>query len=39
VLAVDPHDLTAAFFMENALKHLHDGVPENWTGAEEMRMK
>ena len=39
VLAIDPEDLTASLFMENAMKYLKHGVPENWTGAEEMMHK
>ncbi len=39
VLKTDPDDRTAIFFMENALKYLNNGVPENWTGAEEMLSK
>ena len=39
VVATDPDDRTAIFFMENALKYLKNGVPENWTGAEEMLSK
>lgn len=39
IIAKDPDDLTAIFFMENALKYLKNGVPENWTGAEEMLSK
>ena len=39
ILAIDPDDRTAIFFMENALKYLKNGVPENWTGAEEMLSK
>ena len=39
VVATDPDDRTALFFMENALKYLKNGVPENWTGAEEMLSK
>ena len=39
VLTTDPEDSTAIFFMENALKYLTNGVPENWTGAEEMISK
>ena len=39
IIAADPDDLTAIFFMENASKHLRIGVPENWTGAEEMLVK
>jgi class 3 adenylate cyclase len=39
VIETDPEDKTAIFFMENALKYLKNGVPENWTGAEEMLSK
>ncbi|HET9824575.1 MAG TPA: adenylate/guanylate cyclase domain-containing protein, partial [Chitinophagaceae bacterium] len=39
VLAIDPDDQTARFFMENASRFLRHGVPENWTGAEEMLSK
>ena len=39
VLATDPDDNTAKFFMENAIKYCSDGVPQNWNGAEEMMSK
>lgn len=39
IITTDPEDHTAIFFMENALKYLSNGVPENWTGAEEMLNK
>jgi adenylate cyclase len=39
VIASDPEDQTAIFFMENAIKYIGIGVPENWTGAEEMHSK
>jgi class 3 adenylate cyclase len=39
VLAADPEDYTSIFFMENAFKYENNGVPENWTGAEEMLSK
>jgi len=39
IIAADPNDLTAIFFMENASKYHRNGVPENWTGAEEMLNK
>ena len=39
ILAIDPEDRTAVFFMDNALKYCSNGVPENWTGAEEMLTK
>ena len=32
----DPDDLTAHYFLTNAKKYLREGVPNNWTGAEEM---
>lgn len=35
----DPEDRTANYFLEKALKYLGNGVPENWTGAEEMLHK
>lgn len=39
ILTIDPADQTAKFFMENASRFLRHGVPENWTGAEEMLTK
>jgi class 3 adenylate cyclase len=39
IIATDADDHTAIFFMANALKYLKNGVPENWTGAEEMLSK
>lgn len=39
ILSADPHDHTVEFFRENAIKYLNEGVPENWTGAEEMATK
>jgi class 3 adenylate cyclase len=39
ILTTDPEDRTVAFFMENALKYCRNGVPDNWTGAEEMLTK
>jgi adenylate cyclase len=39
VLENDPDDKTANFFMENTLKYLKTGVPENWSGVEEMASK
>lgn len=39
IMATDPADLTANYFMDNALRYLKNGVPENWTGAEEMLSK
>jgi class 3 adenylate cyclase len=39
ILATDPADHTAIFFMENAFRYGNTGVPENWTGAEEMMSK
>jgi class 3 adenylate cyclase len=39
VLAIDPDDRTASLFMENTMKYLENGVPENWSGAEEMLTK
>ena len=39
IIIMDQMDQTAIYFMENALKHLQHGVPENWTGVEEMSNK
>lgn len=39
ILAIDPDDHTAKLFMGNAMKYAHDGIPENWKGAEEMLHK
>jgi len=39
ILAIDSQDHTTKFFMENASRFLRHGVPENWTGAEEMLSK
>jgi adenylate cyclase len=39
ILDTDPDDRTVAFFMDNARKYCENGVPENWTGAEEMLSK
>lgn len=36
---IDPDDHTALFFLENASKFLHKGVPDNWAGAVEMHVK
>ena len=39
VLEFNPGDLTAKFFLNNTIRYLHHGVPENWTGVEEMLNK
>ena len=39
VVSIDSMDQTAIYFMENALKYLSHGVPENWAGVEEMSTK
>ena len=39
VLEFNPGDLTAKFFLNNTNRYLHHGVPENWTGVEEMLNK
>lgn len=39
ILAKDPDDLTAIYFLDNTKKYLREGVPHNWTGAEEMKSK
>ena len=39
ILTNDPDDLTAHYFLNNTKKYLQEGVPNNWTGAEEMISK
>ena len=39
ILTNDPDDLTAHYFLTNTKKYLREGVPKNWTGAEEMVSK
>ena len=39
ILTNDPDDLTAHYFLNNTKKYLREGVPTNWTGAEEMISK
>ncbi|HLF46271.1 MAG TPA: adenylate/guanylate cyclase domain-containing protein [Chitinophagaceae bacterium] len=39
ILTIDNSDQTVKFFLENASKYYQEGVPENWTGAEEMASK
>jgi class 3 adenylate cyclase len=39
VLETDPADLTAKFFLNNATGYLHNGVPLNWMGVEQMDHK
>ena len=39
ILTTDPEDLTSIYFFENTKKYLREGVPRNWTGAEEMASK
>ena len=39
IIATDPDDLTAIYFHDNTKKYLREGVPHNWSGAEEMVSK
>ena len=39
IIATDPDDLTAIYFHDNTKKYLREGVPHNWSGAEEMISK
>ena len=39
ILSSDPDDLTSNHFLEKSIKYLRDGVPDKWTGAEEMIIK
>ena len=36
ILVQDPDDHTTNYFLDNTKRYLRDGVPRNWTGAEEM---
>jgi len=35
----DPDDLTTIYFLDKTKKYLREGVPKNWSGAEEMMSK
>jgi class 3 adenylate cyclase len=39
IIATDPKDQTAKIFLANAVRYMNNGVPENWTGVEEMVSK
>ena len=39
ILAQDPDDLTTIYFLDKTKKYLREGVPKNWSGAEEMVSK
>ncbi len=39
ILNINPADSTGQHFLNNALKYHRNGVPENWTGVEEMIIK
>jgi len=39
ITEINPADLTAAFFLDNARKFLQKGTPENWNGIIEMASK
>jgi len=39
IIADDPEDRTSLLFRDKAKKYIAKGVPENWTGAEEMLNK
>jgi class 3 adenylate cyclase len=39
VLEIDPDDRTAKIFLEKTGRHIDAGIPENWTGVEEMNSK
>lgn len=39
VIETHPNDLTAKFFYDNAVRYYRDGIPEDWTGVEEMAYK
>lgn len=35
----DPEDHTAAFFLKRTTSYIHNGIPDNWRGVEEMLSK
>lgn len=39
IIVSDPDDLTAIYFHDKTKNYLREGVPHNWTGAEEMMSK
>lgn len=39
VTGIHPEDLTTQFFLDNSIRHLQKGVPENWSGVVEMMNK
>ena len=39
VIESDPDDHTARYFLQKANDYLVQGIPDNWTGIEEMHMK
>lgn len=39
IMVTDPNDDTSRYFMQNAIKYLAHGVPENWAGVESMVSK
>jgi tetratricopeptide (TPR) repeat protein len=39
ILTINPEDTTAGYFLRNAITYHREGIPENWTGAEEMIYK
>jgi class 3 adenylate cyclase len=39
IIVQDPDDLTSIYFHDKTKKYLREGVPQNWTGTEEMMSK
>jgi flavodoxin len=39
VLEIHPEDMTTKLFLGNANTYIKNGLPDNWTGAEEMHNK
>ena len=39
VLEIDPDDRAAKIFLDKTGRHMDAGIPENWTGVEEMNSK
>ncbi|SRR5579871_1003034 len=39
VIEIHPEDMTAKLFLNNVDHYMNNGIPENWTGVEEMHNK
>ncbi len=39
VIKVNEHDLAAQYYLDRSIQYIMDGVPDDWTGVEEMVLK